>query len=283
MTLDADRILVLGATGKTGRHVTDALRAAGVPPRVGVRRPAASHAVRFDWHEPSTWAPALDGVGAVYLVKPPIDPVPPITALLAQARDLRHVVLLSEMGRERKPADDPERAVELAVAGGCQEWTLLRPSWFLQNWGPDGTWGEQVRRTGEIVLPSGDARFSLVDARDVAEIAATALTAGSGLGALTLTGPESMPLSELASRIAAASGRPIRHVSPTLEESQAQLRASGAPEAWIRYLAGIEADAAAGVCAPIHDDLRRLLRREPRTVQEYVDEHACFWARPVAP
>ncbi|NBE49997.1 NAD(P)H-binding protein [Streptomyces boluensis] len=277
----ADRILVLGATGKTGRHVTDALHAADVPHRVGVRRPAASHAVPFDWHDRSTWAPALAGARAVYLVKPPVDPVAPITALLEQAGDLRHVVLLSEMGREGKPADDPERAVELIVQGGRWDWTILRPSWFLQNWGPGGAWGEQVRRTGEIVLPSGDARFSLVDARDVAEIAAAALNAGSGLGALTLTGRESVPLSELASRISAASGRPIRHVSPTLTESLARLRASGAPQAWVRYLADLEADAAAGVCAPIHDDLRRLLRREPRTVQEYVDENADFWARPV--
>src|SRR5215216_483784 len=55
--------LVLGGTGKTGRRVVERLRARGLPVRVGSR----SGEPPFDWEERSTWAPALDGVGSVYL------------------------------------------------------------------------------------------------------------------------------------------------------------------------------------------------------------------------
>lgn len=272
-------ILVLGATGKTGAHLTTALAEAGVDHVAGARRPdeLGGPAVRFDWDDPSSWDAALRGVDALYLVKPPVEPVEPVHALLDRAHDVRHVVLLSEMGRAAKSADDPERAVELLVEGGPWQSTLLRPSWFVQNWGPGGGWGEEVRATGRIVLP-GTAGFSLVDARDVADVAAAALTSGAGLGCVTVTGPESITLSDLADRITVASGREVEHVSPTLAESRAALVAAGLPTPRIEYLMDLETDAAAGVVAPVHDDVRAVLGRLPRTVDAYVDEHASYWA-----
>jgi uncharacterized protein YbjT (DUF2867 family) len=55
--------LVLGGTGKTGRRVVERLTARGLPVRIGSR----SGAPPFDWEERSTWAPALEGAGAVYI------------------------------------------------------------------------------------------------------------------------------------------------------------------------------------------------------------------------
>ena len=55
--------LVLGGTGKTGRRVVERLTARGLPVRIGSR----SGEPPFDWEERATWAPALDGVGSVYL------------------------------------------------------------------------------------------------------------------------------------------------------------------------------------------------------------------------
>src|SRR5215211_5171384 len=63
MTNQTLATLVLGGTGKTGRRVVERLRARGVPTRVGPR----SGAPPFGWDDRSTWAPALDGVGAVYV------------------------------------------------------------------------------------------------------------------------------------------------------------------------------------------------------------------------
>ena len=60
---DDRQTLVLGGSGKTGRRVVDRLRAAGTP----VRAASRSGETPFDWEDESTWAPALDGMGAVYI------------------------------------------------------------------------------------------------------------------------------------------------------------------------------------------------------------------------
>lgn len=276
-------ILITGATGKTGRAIAAALDAAGIPYRLGVRRPRDPHTVRFDWNDPSTWPPAMAGTRALYLVKPPVDPAPAVARLLANAPDLRCVVLLSEMGRELKPSTDPERAVELLVEGGAWASTILRPSWFLQNWEPGSDWGDQLRRSGRIIVPSADAGFALVDVRDVADVAVAAFGDDDGLGGLTLTGPESITLTQLAERIGIATGRVVTHTSPTLTAT-AQVRVdAGWPSGLLRYWADIEADAAAGVCSAVHTDLARVLGREPRTIDQFVAEHAEYWSgRPTA-
>ena len=56
-------ILVLGGNGKTGRRIVERLEARGIPTRIGSR----SGTPRFDWEDPGTWAPALEGVSAVYI------------------------------------------------------------------------------------------------------------------------------------------------------------------------------------------------------------------------
>ena len=54
-------VLVLGGTGKSGRRIAERLVARGVRVRIGSR----TAALRFDWNDPATWAPALLDVGAV--------------------------------------------------------------------------------------------------------------------------------------------------------------------------------------------------------------------------
>ncbi|HEX8864526.1 MAG TPA: SDR family NAD(P)-dependent oxidoreductase, partial [Lentzea sp.] len=85
-------ILVLGATGKTGRRVVSTLEAAGVDVR------SASRATGFDWNDPTTWKPFLHGVTAAYVIAPE-DPsaAAPFTEL-AVASGLRRLVLLSGRG-----------------------------------------------------------------------------------------------------------------------------------------------------------------------------------------
>ena len=64
--------LVLTASGKTGRRVAERLEARGVP----IRRGSRSGEIPFDWNDPATWEPALDGVKAAYVVYTPDLAVP---------------------------------------------------------------------------------------------------------------------------------------------------------------------------------------------------------------
>ncbi|MBO9523122.1 MAG: hypothetical protein J7518_16435 [Nocardioidaceae bacterium] len=268
-------ILVTGATGKTGAPIVAELERRGAPYRAGVRRPDGSpEQVRFDWDEPGSWGAAAEGIETVYLVKPPIDPVPPVRAFLDAAPWVSRVVLLSELGRERKPETDPERAVELLVES--RNATILRPNWFHDNVGPGGGWGEAIRRAGEIRLPTGDAALGWVDVRDVVDIAVIALL-GEDLGGVDVNGPELLTVAELAAGIAEVSGRAVKHDAPSLAEYRAELERAGTDPLRVAYLMDLVTDAATGEYGRTSNDVERLLGRPPRPLDDYLAEHADYW------
>ena len=270
-------ILVTGATGKTGSRVVDELARLGEPYRAAARRPAgSSEQVRFDWDAPDTWVTAADGVETLYLVKRPLNPAPPVEAFFEAVPWIERVVLLSEFGRDHKPASDPERAVELLVAAHGRRATILRPNWFFDNFGPGGGWGPGIRSTSEIRLPTGDTPLSWIDVRDVIDVAVTALL-GEDLGGVDLTGSRALNVAELAAEIARASGRSVRHDAPSLTEYRKELERSGAEPLRIAYLMDLVTDAAEGRYSPVTDDVARILRRPPRTLAAYVAEHADYW------
>jgi uncharacterized protein YbjT (DUF2867 family) len=121
--------LVLGGTGKTGRRVVERLERRGLPVRVGSR----SAEPPFDWEDRSTWAPALQGVGAVYVSFYPDLAVPGAVEVVGSFAELAvksgvpRLVLLS--GRGEPEAEQAERAVGETGA----ELTILRSTWFAQN------------------------------------------------------------------------------------------------------------------------------------------------------
>ena len=127
-------ILVTGGTGKTGRRVVAQLGDAGSSARVAARRPPPG-GVRFDWADPDTFGPALHGVGAVYLVAPPGegDPLAAMEPFLRRALAAgvrRYVLLSSSFLPEGGPLMGQVHSFLRAMA---LEWTVLRPTWFMQN------------------------------------------------------------------------------------------------------------------------------------------------------
>src|SRR5262245_44718448 len=118
--------LVLGGTGKTGRRVVERLAARNLPVRIGSR----SGEPPFDWEHPATWAPALDGVRAVYLSYYPDIALPGAVeatrsfAELAVQSGVPRLALLS--GRGESEAERAEQAVQDTGA----ELTILCSTWF---------------------------------------------------------------------------------------------------------------------------------------------------------
>jgi uncharacterized protein YbjT (DUF2867 family) len=191
--------LVLGGTGKTGRRVAQRLKARGVPTRVGSR----SGEPPFDWEDEATWAPALQTVGSVYVSYYPDLAVPGAVAAvrsfaeLAVESGVRRLVLLSGRGEP-----EAERA-EAAVRDSGADPTILRSTWFMQNFSEDYMLGHVL--SGEIRLPAGDVPTPFLDADDIADVAVAALTEDRHAGQLyELTGPRSLTFAEAAAEIAEA-------------------------------------------------------------------------------
>lgn len=145
----ANRILVLGSTGKTGSRIFNTLHTQGLSVRPGSR----SAALPFDWDNQATWAPVLEHVDAVYVSYQPDLCVPEALAAitsfiqLAVKNGVRKLVLLSGRG-------EPEaQAAEQVIVNAGVDWTIIRASWFCQNFS-EGYLVEPIRRTCSIACAS---------------------------------------------------------------------------------------------------------------------------------
>lgn len=262
--------LVLGATGKTGRRVLDRLDAAGVPTRAGSRP-------HFDWERPETWPGALEGVAAVYISYFPDLAVPgaPETvgafARLAVASGARRLVLLS--GRGEEEAQAAEEAVK-ASGGG---WTILRCSFFAQNFS-ESFLLEPVR-AGEVVLPVGDVGEPFVDVEDIAELAVAALTDPRHAGELyELTGPRLLSFSDAVVEVARASGREISFIPVTVREFAGAMREGGEPEEVVGLISYLFGEVLDGRNASLADGVQRGLGRPPTDFAAYAARAAASGA-----
>ena len=255
--------LVLGGTGKTGRRVVERLAARGIPVRVGSR----SGEPRFDWDDQSTWAPALDGVGSVY-VSHYLDAVPGAAETVGSFADLavksgaRRLVLLSGRGEE-----EAERAEQAARDAGA-ELTVLRSTWFAQNFS-ENFWREEIL-SGEVVLPAGEVPEPFVDADDIADVAVAALTDDRHIGQLyELTGPRLLTFADALREIGQAAGREIRYVPVSIEGYAAAAAEQGVPSDVIDLLTYLFSEVLDGRNAHVADGVQRALGREPRDFGDY--------------
>lgn len=210
----APDILVTGATGSTGRATADALAAQGVSFRPMSRSASSdAFAIQADFDDVESLRAALRGVRAAYLVTPSTEHAEAQQKRfidLAVEAGVRHLVLLSQLG---SAADSPVRflryhaEVEQHAFASDLEVTALRPNLFMQGLFAVSS---VVRSARVLPAPVGDARVSLVDVRDIGEMAARALTASAPMGIQTLTGPEALTHSELAAHLSSATGHAIR-------------------------------------------------------------------------
>ncbi|MEU3568923.1 NAD(P)H-binding protein [Kitasatospora sp. NPDC036755] len=264
-------VLVLGGTGKTGRRVARRLTERGREARIASR----SGAQRFDWHDRETWAPAVEDVEAVYVVDEQGAESARLLsefAALATGRGVRRLVLLSARTLEQWPADSPIFAAEHAVRESGAQWTILRPTWFAQNFSEDRLLREDVRE-GELVLPDWQGREPFVDAEDIAAVAVAALTEDGHAGEVyALSGPRLMTFGDCADAIAAAAGRELRKVDASREEYTEHLVRRGYPRDFGGFLNEIFDTIRRGETAYLSDGVQRALGRPPRDFSEYVAE-----------
>lgn len=258
------RVLVLGGTGKTGRRIAANLEARGVPVRIGSRSATPS----FDWNREAGWDAALRDVEAVYISYAPDLAIPGATdsvrALVGRAKHagVRRLVLLS--GRGEAEAQAAERIVQESGL----EWTIVRASWFQQNFS-EGAFVDMVR-AGAITLPAGDTPEPFVDVDDIADVATVALTEPGHAGEIyEVTGPRLMTFADAAAEISRATGREVAYVRIPHEAFVEGVAESGAPKevSWmLDYLFSTVLD---GRNAHLTDGVRRALGREPRDFAEF--------------
>lgn len=272
---DASTVLVTGATGNTGSRVVSGLRESGRPVRAASRNPGGADpdAVTFDWADAATFAPALAGVGAVYLVAPVgvADPMPMVRPFFgaAAAAGVRRVVQLSSSAVGR--GDPVLGEIHDLGARTFDEYTALRPSWFMQNFVGDHPLADGIRGSREVVTATGDGRLGFIDAADIAAVAVQALIRPGYLGGeLVLTGSDALSYPQAAELVAEAIGEPVRHLDLTTDELATRLTTAGYPREFATALAALDARIRDGEQDFVTTTVADVTGRPPTSLREFL-------------
>jgi len=255
-------ILIFGSSGTVGSEVVRQLEAAGVPYRRANRQ-----------------APDFSGVDKIFLLSPS-DPDAEI-AIVEQARraGVKHIIKLSVYGAQDESFSFAKlhRRVEKAIEQSGMAWTFLRPNGFMQNMAnySAGTIKDQSAFYGS----AGEGRISHVDIRDIAAVAVAALTKpGHETKAYTITGPEALTYDEVASKLAAATGRDVKYVDLTPDQHRSGMIAAGVPAQYADALLDLNRAYRENQLSAVTNDVAQVTGRDPITFDQYAREHASAFA-----
>lgn len=269
-------ILVLGATGKTGRRIAERLRTRGLPVRLGSRSATPS----FDWNDDANWDAVLEGVVAVYINYAPDLAMPGATDAIqalvdkARAHGVKRLVILSGRGEEEA------QACEKIVQESGLDWTIVRSSWFNQNFS-EGAFIDMIL-AGEITLPAGDIPEPFVDVDDIADVITAAISEPGHIGQVyEVTGPRLMTFADIATELSQATGRDIKFVQAPHDAFVSGVAASGAPKDVVWMLDYLFATVLDGRNASVTDGVERALGRPPKDFADFARETAQrgVWSR----
>lgn len=268
--------LLLGGTGKTARRLATQLLAAGHDVRAASRNPGAG-GVRFDWDDPETHDPALDGADGVWVVPPALrlDHAPQVGAFAERAHrgGVPRVVVLSARGADLDPAS-PLAQMEAAVAASSAPFTVIRPTWFMQDF-TEAFLAPGILEQGLVVAPTGDGAEPFIDTEDIAAVAAAVLTESGHEGqAYDLSGPRALSFAEAAAIISGPAGRTVRHFDPGVDAWKAGAVDAGIPPDYAELLATLFGFIRDGSDAVLSDGVQRVLGREPTSFEAWAEREA---------
>lgn len=263
------KILVIGSTGKTGSRIVQRITSLGIPV-LGVSR---SSNPKFDWNDGATWARALQGIRTVYISFSPdlaipgaVDIITQFTAIAVNC-GVQKLVLLSGRG------EAAAQACEAAVTKAGVDWTIVRASWFCQNFS-EGSFLQAVL-AGHVALPAGDIGEPFIDIDDLADVAVAALTQQGHNGKLyEVTGPRLLTFKEAVEEIARATGKSIKFEQVPVKAYAAVLAGYGLPEDVVNLIAYLFTEVLDGRNAEVMNGVQQALGRMPIDFSEYAKKTA---------
>jgi uncharacterized protein YbjT (DUF2867 family) len=285
----SEKILVLGATGNVGRPLVqylvekgESVKAAIYPPELEESHAAPGvEAVPYDYYQSETHALALQGVNRIYMISKDtdIDPDKALNPFIdrAKAVGVKQIVLMTGMGVERASDKLGYRRLEKYVMASGMDYTILRPNWFMQIFKTPFILAT-IKRHGSISLPAGHGKLSFIDARDIAAMAAQALTEERHRGKeYTLTGGEALSFAEGAEIISKVTGRTIHYCESSIDDLQKVISEVGGYPGPLDQMERMFYTVREGWVATIDPSVREVLGREPITFEQFVRDNATVW------
>lgn len=278
-------ILITGASGTVGKAVLNEVARSGAKHKAmyrsaneAAKAPAGTQTVVADFAKKETLAPALREVGSVYLVCSPIPDLVQLETTMIDAcgtAGVKHIVLNSALGAGDYPKSFPSwhRKVEDKLKGTGISCTILRPNSFHQN--VVTYFAASIRAQGAFYSSMGNARVSFLDVRDIAVVAAKALTGAEHRGkTYELNGPEALTYAELAEKISKQAERPVQYVDIPVEAQRKAMLDQGMPAWQVDALLDLQEYYMSGNGGAVDSLLPKLLERPPITIDRFLAEFA---------
>ena len=279
-------ILVTGATGNVGSVLIENLTKAGANVRALVRNESKGRALRDvgvelaigDLSRPETLDRAFAGVSKVYLLTPLNEDQYELASsgLAAAKRSGKpHVVRSSGMipaPFEESRVGRHQVQLENDLKSSGLPYTILKPHLFMQT---TMIAAETVKAEGAIYMPLKDGKIGMIDARDVAEVAAKVLTsAGHEGNSYELTGPAAISMHDVAAALSKALGKPVKYVDVPPQAAKEFLLGMGFPE-WI-VGANLEffLKFSQGGGNQVTGDFEKLTGHAPRSYEDFAKDFA---------
>jgi uncharacterized protein YbjT (DUF2867 family) len=282
-------ILVTGATGNVGGPLAKLLHTQGQPVRAAVSSPGSAPRLPdpaipwavLDFEDPQTYAAALAGVDRLFLMRPPHmagveKSIKPLIHYAAAA-GVRHVVFLSLIGAEKNKVV-PHAKIEELLQTGRATYTLLRAGFFMQNLST--THRRDIVEDDDVFIPAGKGKTAFVDTRDLAAVAALALTEpGHENRAYPLTGSQAIDYYEVAAILTDVLGRRITYSDPSPLRFARRMRQRGGGWGYIGVMSAIYMTTRLGMAATVQPQLGELLRRRPITFRQFAADEVRTWQK----
>jgi uncharacterized protein YbjT (DUF2867 family) len=277
-------ILVTTPNGKVGSEIVKNLVTSGASVRVAVHRPESAKAfdglkvevVPMDYANPSSFEQAVKGMDTVYLAFASTqDAVAPKLLIdAAKTAGVKRIVMLSAKGVEN--SETALWQVEEHLRASGLESTVLRPTWFFQNFNTGQNY--YIKNLDSIIEASGDAKTSFIDTRDIAAVATKAILEDGHQGkAYVLTGATAYDRASVAAAISQATGKTITYVAQT----DAEFRAQATQEKWdgavIEIMSWLYGTVRNGWTADTTNTVQDLLGRAPIRLEQYAQDHKEAW------
>jgi uncharacterized protein YbjT (DUF2867 family) len=282
-------VLVTGATGTNGLEVVRQTLGRGGRVRAFVRDGQSARAVlppeveifEGDFAQRASALRAMQGVERLFLLSPVHERMSEFElGFIDAAREARvaQVVQFSAVGANPASKAFFPRAhgrAEVALADSGLAYTILQPTFFMQNtlWSADS-----IKREGTIYNATGAGESAHVDARDIAAVAAAALTEPIERHAgeiYLITGPERLTWAEIAERFSRVLGRPVRHVNvPDDAYRDSMIRQGGMPSWQAQAVLELEVHCRGGDFSALTDVVERVGGRRPGTIDDFIRQHA---------
>jgi uncharacterized protein YbjT (DUF2867 family) len=281
-----DKILLTGITGNVGSAVVDYLKSNNIDFLAGVRYIEKSKQqddcieyIHFDFEDAATYGAALKGATKVFLVRPPqLTDVKGIFDPFIQkckTSGVKQIVFLSLLGAEKNPFP-PHHKIEKSILESEVPYTFIRPSFFMQNLST--THAEDIKERNDLFIPSGKAKISFIDTRDIGEIIGRTLTEkGHENKAYSITGSEAITYFKVADSMTTILGRKITYSNPSLLKFRKNMINRGTKKEFATVMMILYFTTKLGMANHVTNTAEVLLKRKPRTIDDFIKDHIEVW------